>query len=77
MQREIVVVPGAVARKTIITDDGHSFPVYAPTQHQGAVVVHLWPKEWVPVRTHARGVHICQQEDIPETDRDWETVVFG
>ncbi|WP_108816695.1 hypothetical protein [Loktanella sp. Alg231-35] len=77
MPKELVVVPGAVAKRTIITDDGHEFPIYAPIEHLGPVAVNLWPKEWVNVRTHSSGVHICAQEEVPETDSDWESVVFG
>lgn len=77
MPKERVVVPGAVAKKTIATGDGHELPIYAPIEHLGPVAVDLWPKEWVNVRTHASGVHLCAQEEAPETDSDWESVVFG
>ena len=77
MPKELVVVPGAVAKRTITTDDGHEFPIYAPIEHLGPVAVKLWPKEWVKFRTHSSGVHLCAQKEAPETDSDWESVVFG
>ncbi len=77
MPKEHVVVPGAVAKRVITTDDGYEFPVYEQIQHLGSVTLSLWPGEWVKVRMHAAGVHICETEEEIETDSDWESVVFG
>ncbi len=77
MPKELVFVPGAVAKKTIRTNDGHEFTIYEPIHHLGAVAVDLWPLDWVKVRMHASGVHICEPEEEIPTDSDWESVVFG
>ncbi len=77
MPKELVVVPGAVAKKTITTDDGHEVTIYEQIEHLGSVAVNLWPRDWVKVRTHATGVHICDPEEEIESDSDWESVVFG
>ncbi|KJZ17915.1 hypothetical protein [Loktanella sp. S4079] len=77
MPKELVVVPGAVTKKTVITDDGYELPIYEQTQSPGHVAMSLWPNDWFNVRTHASGVHVCEQVEQPETDSDWEAVVFG
>lgn len=77
MPKELVVVPGAVAKRTIAAGDGGELTIYEQIDHLGAVAMDLQPGEWVKVRMHSTGVHICEQDEEPETDADWEYVVFG
>jgi len=77
MPKELVVVPGAVAKRAIAVGDGDELTIYEPIHHLAAVAMDFRPGEWVKVRMHSTGVHICEREDEPETDADWESVVFG
>ena len=62
MPKELVVVPGAVAKKTIITDDGYAIPSYEQIPHLGTVAMDVLPDDWMNIRTHAKGLHICAQK---------------
>ena len=77
MPKELVVVPGAVAKKTVVDEDGYEYPVYEQIPHLGPVTRSLWLGEWVEVRMHSTGVHVCEPKEEIETDSDWEAVVFG
>ena len=74
MPKERVVVPGRLKVVKLKTVDGHEIEIFHPSASSTAM--ELWPDEWVPVRTYATGIHIC---DIPEPenkDKIWEDVVF-
>lgn len=77
MPKELVVVPGAIAKETIVIEGGYEYSRYEPIPHLGPVTLNLWPGEWVKARIHSSGVHICEPEEEVETDSDWEAVVFG
>ncbi|WP_299752862.1 hypothetical protein [uncultured Tateyamaria sp.] len=81
MLKEPVVVPGAVAKKTIATEGGFEYSKYEPIQHLGAdlgpITVSLAPGEWEKARMYSMGVHICQPEEEVDPDSEWEAVVFG
>lgn len=77
MPKERIFVPGPVIKKFVKTQDGHDVPVYEQGQHLGMVVMDIWPTEWVNIRMHAGGIHVCAQNDPPADDANWESVVFG